>query len=135
MTCAIPILLTPVCIENKCYIDGGMSSNYPLIYCIESGKNQDEILGFKNKYNNDKNYINSESTLLEFILNFLFKAIFSINTDDLQPNIKNEVICCSNLLTLNILSNALSNIEIRKQLFNNGIENAELFLSKLDNSV
>jgi len=135
MTCAIPILLTPVCIENKCYIDGGMCSNYPLIYCIDSGKNHDEILGFKNKYNNDKNYINSDSTLLEFILNFLFKAIFSINTDDLQPSIKNEVICCSDLLTLNILSNSLSNIEIRKQLFNNGIENAEIFLSKLDDSV
>jgi predicted acylesterase/phospholipase RssA len=135
MTCAIPVLLTPVCIENKCYIDGGMSSNYPLIYCIESGKNHDEILGFKNKYNNDKNYINSDSTLLEFILNFLFKAIFSINTDELQPNIKNEVICCSDLMTLNILSNALSNIEIRKQLFNNGIENAETFLSNLENSI
>jgi predicted acylesterase/phospholipase RssA len=135
MTCAIPVLLTPVCIENKCYIDGGMSSNYPLSYCIESCKNHDEILGFKNKYNNDKNYINSDSTLLEFILNFLFKAIFSINTDELQPNIKNEVICCSDLMTLNILSNSLSNIEIRKQLFNTGIENAETFLSQLENSV
>ena len=135
MTCAIPILLTPVCIENKCYIDGGMSSNYPLIHCIESGKNPDEILGFKNKYNDDKNYINSDSTLLEFILNFLFKAIFSINTDGLQPNIKNEVLCCSDLMTLNILSNALSNIEIRKQLFNTGVENAETFLSKLENSI
>jgi predicted acylesterase/phospholipase RssA len=135
MTCAIPVLLTPVCIEDKCYIDGGMSSNYPLIYCIESGKKTDEILGFKNKYNDNKNYIHSESTLLEFVLNFLFKAIFSINTDSQQPNIKNEVICHSNLMTLNILSSALSDIEIRKQLFNTGIENACEFLSQLENSV
>jgi len=135
MTCAIPVLLTPVCIDNKCYVDGGMSSNYPLIHCIESGKNTDEILGFKNKYDDDKNYIHSESTLLEFILNFLFKAIFSVNTDSLQPNIKNEIICGSKLMTLDTLTNALSNIEIRKQLFNTGIENAELFLSQLNNSV
>ena len=36
MTCALPVLVTPVCIDDKCYIDGGMSSNYPLKYCIES---------------------------------------------------------------------------------------------------
>ena len=52
MTCAIPVLVTPVCIENKCYIDGGMVCNYPVSYCIEKNINIDEILGIKNKYDN-----------------------------------------------------------------------------------
>jgi predicted acylesterase/phospholipase RssA len=135
MTCALPVLLTPVCIDDKCFIDGGMSSNYPLKYCIESGKNPDEILGFKNKYNEDKNIINLESTLLDFLLNFLFKAIFSLNTDNNQPYIKHELICNADFMTLNVLRTAISNIETRKDLFNNGKETAEKFLSDLKNSI
>lgn len=135
MTCALPVLLTPVCIDDKCYIDGGMSSNYPLAYCIESGKKTDEILGFKNKYNDNKNYINSESTLLDFLVNFLFKAIFSLNTDNHQPSIKYELICNANFMTLDVLRKAISDIDIRKELFNNGVESAITFLSNLDNGV
>jgi len=135
MTCALPVLLSPVCIDNKCYIDGGMSSNYPLIYCIESGKIHDEILGFKNKYNDNKSYVNCESTLLDFLVNFLFKAIFSLNTDNNQPSIKYEVICNADFMTLNILRTALSNIDVRKDLFNNGVNTATDFLSSLENSI
>jgi predicted acylesterase/phospholipase RssA len=135
MTSALPILVTPVCIDNKCYIDGGMSCNYSLSYCIESGKKPDEILGFKNKYGEDKTCINSESTILDFLLSFLFKAVFSISTDNSQPSIVNEVICDAQYLNFNALRTALSSIEVRKDLFNNGIESGFKFLSKLKNSV
>jgi predicted acylesterase/phospholipase RssA len=127
MTCALPILVTPVCIDKKCYIDGGMSCNYPLNYCIESGKNPDEILGFKNKYSDEKEHVNSESTLLDFLLSFLFKAVFSVSTDHIQPQIKNELICNSCYLSFDVLKNTLSNIEVRKTLFNNGTEIAVKF--------
>jgi predicted acylesterase/phospholipase RssA len=135
MTCALPILVTPVCIDEKCYIDGGMSSNYPLGYCITSGKNPDEILGFKNKYSDDKSYINSESTILDFLLSFLFKAVFSINTDNNQPNIKYELLCDVKQLSFNVLRSSLSSIEVRRDLFNNGVESAIKFLSELENSI
>jgi len=129
MTCALPVLVTPVCIEDKCYIDGGLACNYPLNYCIESGKLPDEILGFKNKYGEDKNIINSESTLLDFLLSFLFKAVFSINTDNTQLQLKNEIMCHTESLNFDILRNTLSNMEVRRTLFNNGIESASTFLS------
>jgi hypothetical protein len=135
MTCALPVLVTPVFIDDKCYIDGGMSSNYPLEYCIKSGKLPDEILGFKNKYSDNKNYINSESTILDFLLNFLFKALFSINTDNSQPNIKHELISDAQHLNFDILRSSLSNVEVRRELFNNGTESAIKFLSELKNSV
>jgi predicted acylesterase/phospholipase RssA len=135
MTCALPILVTPVCIDGKCYIDGGMSSNYPLGYCITSGKNPDEILGFKNKYSDDKSYINSESTILDFLLSFLFKAVFSINTDNIQPNIKYELLCDVKQLSFNVLRSSLSSIEVRRDLFNNGVESAVKFLSDLENGI
>ena len=128
MSSALPVLVTPVCIDDKCYIDGGMSSNYPLSYCIESGKISDEILGFKNKYGEKRDNINMESTLLDFLLSFLFKAVFSVNTESTQPNIKYELICDAEYLTFNVLRNALSNIEIRRDLFSNGTDSAIKFL-------
>jgi predicted acylesterase/phospholipase RssA len=135
MTCALPVLVTPVCIDDKCYIDGGMSCNYPLSYCIESGKNTDEILGFKNKYGENKTCINTESTILDFLLSFLFKAVFSVSTDSSQPSIQNEVVCDAQCLNLEVLRTALSNVEVRKDLFNNGTQTAIDFLSKLKDRV
>lgn len=135
MTCALPVLVTPVCIDDKCYIDGGMSCNYPLNFCITSGKIPDEILGFKNKYSDKKDSINLESTLLDFLLSFLFKAVLSVNTDHSQPQIKNEVICDVQYLTFNVLRNALSDIETRRDLFKNGTETADIFLSSLKDCV
>lgn len=135
MTCALPVLVTPVCIDDKCYIDGGMSCNYPLSYCIESGKNPDEILGIKNKYKDNKTYINTESTMLDFLLGFLFKAVFSISTDNAQPTIQYEVICNAEYLNFEILKSTLSNIEVRKDLFNIGINNATTFLDNLENNL
>ena len=135
MTCALPVLVTPVCIDDKCYIDGGMSCNYPLNFCITSGKIPDEILGFKNKYSDKKDSINLESTLLDFLLSFLFKAVLSVNTDHSQPQIKNEVICDVQYLTFNVLRNALSDIETRRDLFKNGTETADIFISSLKDCV
>jgi len=135
MTCAIPILITPVCFDDKCYIDGGMACNYPLNYCIESGKLPDEILAFKNKYKNEKAKIANDSTMIDFLLGFIFKAVFSINKDHTQSKIKNEVICDGSYLTIEILKNALSNIDVRRDLFNQGTETADRFLSLLNDSV
>lgn len=136
MTCSLPILVTPVCIDDKFYIDGGIVCNYPLKHCIDSGKNIDEILGFKNQYDTEKkSHINSDSTLLDFIMCFLFKVIYSLNTDYLQPSIKNEFLCNTDKMSIEMLKKSLSNIDVRKQLFNNGTEDAICFLSKLENSI
>lgn len=136
MTCSIPILVTPLCVDGKCYIDGGMVCNYPLKYCIESGKNIDEILGVKNQFdNNNTNRIDSESTLLDFIMNFLFKSIYSLSMDLENQIIENEIICETKSLTINELKISLSSVEKRVELYNKGVEYSKLFISKLKNSV
>jgi predicted acylesterase/phospholipase RssA len=128
MTSALPILVSPVCIDGKCYIDGGTTCNYPLNFCIESGKIHDEILGFKNKYSETKNNITNESTLLQFLTSFLYKAVFSLSTHDIQPSIKNEVICDVSHLNFDFLKDAVTNYEVRKSLFENGVSAGETFL-------
>ena len=137
MSCALPILVTPICTEEKCYIDGGITCNYPIKYCIDSGKKIEDILGFKNKYEDyNKNRINSSSTLLEFIMNFLFKIILSISSSSKpQIPINFEVISNTDFLSISTLKSALYSIEVREKLYKNGIETAKIFISNLENTI
>lgn len=135
MSCALPLLVTPVCIEDQCFIDGGFSCNYPLNYCIESGKLPDEILGFKNKYDIKKTVINAESTILDFMMSFLFTTISRFNTENEQQTIKNEIICDATYLSIDVLRTAASNIDTRRELFNGGIGTATRFLNALKDSI
>lgn len=137
MTCAVPILVTPICTEDKCYIDGGIICNYPLKYCIDSNKKIEEILGFKNKYDDyNKNRINSNSTLLEFMMNFLFKLIHSFSSNNTsQTSITYELISDTDFLSISTLKSALYSIEVREKLFKNGYENATKFMSNLENAI
>jgi predicted acylesterase/phospholipase RssA len=132
MTCGIPVLFIPVCIEDKCYIDGGVISNYPLNYCINAGKSPDEILGFKSIYSNKKVNILKDTTLIDFLLRFLYKAVFCNSLDNNQKEIKNEITFEAKYLTIDVLTNVFSNIDVRKDLFNKGIEKSKEYLENLN---
>lgn len=137
MSCALPVLMTPICSDDKCYIDGGVTSNYPLKQCIDSGKNIEEILGLKNKYNeHNKSQIDSKSTLLDFITGFLFKLIHSIGSNNsIETPITYEVVCNADFLTMSTLKSALYSSDVREKLYINGIENTVKFLYNLENTV
>ena len=137
MSCALPVLMTPICPDGKCYIDGGVTCNYPLKNCIETNKNIEEILGFKNQYDDhNKNQIDSNSTLLDFITSFLFKLVHSISSNNsTQSSITYEVICNADFLTITTLKSALYSMETREKLYVSGIEFATKFLSNLENRV
>lgn len=129
MTCALPVLVTPVFIDDKCFIDGGVGCNYPLCFCVDSGKSVDEILGFKNNYENENDSkIGENSTLLDYILNFLFKALNYIHDNNVQPTIKNEIIFDTIYINFDVLKNALNKIEVRRNLFEKGKQAAIKFL-------
>ena len=135
MSSAIPILFAPKCMDGKCYLDGGIATNYPLNYCIEAGNNKDEILGFKNKYDNvneteDAYNINTESTMLDYIGTFLHKLIFNMNTEQHQQYISHEVVYDTKYLSLSYLQSALSSKDIRSELMATGKAAAEVFLLK-----
>ena len=139
MSCALPVLMSPICVDGKCYIDGGVTCNYPLKKCIDSNKNIEEILGFKNQYddnNNNNNQIDSNSTLLDFITSFLFKLIHSVSSNNsTQTSITYEVITNTDFLTISTLKSALYSIEVREKLYKNGMETATNFISNLENAI
>ena len=130
MTCALPVLVTPVFIDEKCFIDGGVGCNYPLSFCVNSGKITDEILGFKNNYGNENSSkIGVNSTLLDYLLNFLFKSFNFIHDNNIvQPTIKNEIIFDNTYISFDILKNALTKMEVRRDLFEKGKQTACIFL-------
>jgi len=134
MTAALPILMAPVCLDGMCIMDGGVASNYPLHYCIESGKPIDEILGFRNNYSNVATVVDEDSTLFDYVLSFIYKAIFKLRTDLTQPSIKHEIIFDTSYLTLEILKNALSSVDARRELFDKGKQSANNFLESVRGS-
>jgi hypothetical protein len=67
-------------------------------------------------------------------LTFLFKAVLSFNTENKQPSIKQEVICDTQHLSMDVLKTALSSIDVRRNLFDSGIESAKTFLQGLNSN-
>ena len=78
MTSAFPVIFTPVIIDNKCYIDGGITSNYAVNICIqETACEKEEILGIK-KYqssNINHNLITNESNIIDFLDKILLRVL------------------------------------------------------------
>ena len=109
MSCAIPGVFMPVCIEDNCYIDGGVMANYPLSFCLEMGYNKEEILGINYNVSNNMSdsykIINKESSILDFIFGFSVNSPLSFKT--------------------------IKTIEMRKQMIEEGYVNAEEFIQKL----
>jgi len=130
MSSALPILISPIVIDNKCYMDGGVAANYPLKYCIDSSKNENEILGLTNQYDGQqKNHVDSDSTLLDFVLCFFFKMFNNLSSNIVNPKIKYEVVCNVKYISLNYLSSTMSSIEVRKELHQKGLETAKDFIN------
>ena len=130
MTIAIPIIISPVCLEDKCYIDGGIISNYPLQYCLdqEPSPNKDEILGLRKEQLDVKINIIGDSTILDYLIQFINKLIRHVSTEMKQISIPNEIIYPSYSMSIQSLTSGLYSSKVRAELFNNGIDAAKEFL-------
>jgi len=128
MTCALPVIISPVCIDDKCFIDGGVYCNYPLDLLLEKDVNPDEVLGFKNVYDNYDSRILKDTSLIDYIFKFVCKLIYKLNPNEKNVSIDNEVICNCNLMNFMALKDAISSQTERTRLFNNGIEFAKTYL-------
>ena len=128
MTCALPVIISPVCINDKCFIDGGIYCNYPLYLLLERNVDPDDVLGFRNVYDNYDNSILKETSLIDYILKFVCKLIYKLNPNEKNVSIANEVICNCDLMNFKTLKDAISSQSERRRLFNNGIEFAKSYL-------
>jgi predicted acylesterase/phospholipase RssA len=128
MSSAIPILISPICIDDKCYVDGGIVCNYPLNQCICHAKNIDEIFGIRNTYTRNDNIVKNESTILEYTINLISKLVNNVSLRNEQQIILNELIYETEFMDLNSIKLTLSSKDIRQQMIDNGIEEGKRFL-------
>ena len=136
MTMSFPLIFEPILYENNCYIDGGLVNNFPLNDCLLQEKcDPDEILAFKNIWKNDINdYVNENSSLLDFMVILIKKMQASIDTESKQEHTKYTVNCLLDELSgFNNWYKALHNEEYRKFIIENGYSQAEIFLSYVSN--
>ena len=134
MSCALPGIFKPVIIDDNCYIDGGVMCNYPINYCFNKYKNKDEILGINANCTQTNTIINEESSVFEFIIGFASNAMKYISKSIEREKLTNEIICYTevHILTLNIIQECMSNIEIRKKLFEEGKQYGIQFISQIE---
>jgi predicted acylesterase/phospholipase RssA len=142
MSSAIPAIISPVFNDNKCYVDGGILCNYPILQCIENVSSIDEILGFKNKYTNQQDYnITEKSTIIEFFLSFIEKFIQNaknniiLNKNSIPYYIPNEIICEVEKMNLTNIRKTVLSQEVRKTLIENGTEIAKQYLANIKTKV
>lgn len=145
MTCALPVVISPVIFEGKCYVDGGVIHNYPLNICIEEQgyeNDYDEILAIKNNYSDDENQsqenksnnkIGDESSMLDYIMIFINKLIMSVDTEGKQKSVKYELQCKTSHISLDTLKSALYSADFRKELLESGMDTGKKFLLSLSN--
>ena len=135
MSMAFPFAFTPVCVNDKCYIDGGLLNNYPLKDCIHDKKCvEDEILSFKNFWIVDECTINNDSNVFEFLMVILRKMKREIDTQQDQVDIKNTVRCLvEDLDGMQSWVDALSTEDLRKKLIERGAHQGQLFLDYYKN--
>jgi predicted acylesterase/phospholipase RssA len=121
-SCALPVIFAPFLINNNCYCDGGFLMNYPLIRCIENGANPDEIIGLnRTSEKKEKPKLDSESTLLDYIIMLLNKLIKIISKYD-KIEIKHEFTVERPSVSLYDIYNATTSIEERINLIKLGSE-------------
>jgi predicted acylesterase/phospholipase RssA len=141
MSSALPGIFMPTILDNGCYIDGGVMSNYPLSYCLKNHLNTDEILGvtFYRSIKDDmtdaykNNIITEESSVLDFSIGFFINAMNYIYKNIKRDKIDNQIECINddNFLTLDVIQASIHSSQMRKEWIDKGINDAKIFLANL----
>ena len=133
VSAAVPVIFSPIYIDNKCLIDGGLVLNYPLQYCVRDvGEDKiGEILGVKNSYVNEEfRTIRSESTIIDFMLNIITHLVARSNMQQ-DLVVPHEVICETQVMSLTYMQESLNSRENREKLLQSGVQFAVKFLAGL----
>ena len=136
MSSSLPGMFMPIIQDDKCYLDGGVMCNYPINECVRDHPNKDEILGIKIYFNNQCTFANlkvtSDSSLLEYIICLSVNSMNFIREHSKLEHIDNIVKCNIeyNPLSLDFMTSAINNKDVRKELYKKGHDYALEFLKR-----
>ena len=133
MTSAIPVLFSPVCMEGKCYVDGGLVINYPLKYCLKDHSDEvNDILAFKNVYDTVCGSIGEDSNVVDVVVSIcqhLMTRMYLLTIPDIcLPNQINQP---SSGLSVDYFQKTLESEDFRRELVEDGVRTARSFITKL----
>ena len=142
MSSSLPFIFTPICKDDRCFLDGGITTNYPLNYClnsidVETGEKylEENILSFRNFYDlendNFKNVVNDDTNLYSFFFILMNKFANIVDTEISQKTIKNELKCNHKKLSIEEIFYFLNDKNYRSVLIQKGIDIGQQFLSLL----
>jgi len=120
---ALPIVFSPIIIDDKCYCDGAFFSNYPINNCLNDGVNHDEVFGIQNEYStNDNKCIDTNSTMFDYLMNIMNKTIEHVFSNKKHDDIAMEITIISPRISIYNIFNTVSSMEERIKLINYGSE-------------
>ena len=124
MSASIPVIMQPIYYQNKCIIDGFLSYNYPLIPCLTTGCDKNEILGIriKREFNNT---ITPDTNILGYIYILMKQIVKKINASN-SKEIKHEIMI--NIAKDIDIENILTSKKVRENMLNNGVNSCNLYL-------
>jgi predicted acylesterase/phospholipase RssA len=122
MSCAVPFVFRPVIEGNGCYIDGGVTSNYPVGLCCPDIEDRDSILGIRNKYSSKNELITSNNNSGLAFLKLLFSKMHNtLDSSSEEHHVPYEIICdVTDMTGLTRWIEAGSSETIRQEAVNRG---------------
>jgi predicted patatin/cPLA2 family phospholipase len=94
MSSSLPVIFTPHFLDDKCFIDGGIFSNYPLNMCLNETKCQkNEILGVRKKETYVYPIVTKDSSFMEYIYVSFQKLLDGIDDHNKVESIPYDIAC------------------------------------------
>jgi len=122
MTCALPFIFEPVYKDDMCFIDGGITSNFPIEFCMTENPSK-SILGIRNEYVKHATVNVTEKTnVFDFLLTFIFKLLSILRKPPYVSKSYTEIVSPCLPISIDLLQKSIHNMEFRKQLFKEGLE-------------
>ena len=124
MAISIPIYFVPVIYENKMYVDGCCSNNYP----INLFKNElNNVIGIYVTEHSD--YTDKINNIEEFLINLIYTLSYSIKLNEIKDYDKSTIII--NLPCISPMNLSVDN-KIKENIYNIGIDSTDKFI-KINN--
>ena len=67
----LPIFFSPYLHNGKCYLDGGITNNYPIYNCLENVESPEKVLGISLMRSYVNNTITESTTMVEYLTSIL----------------------------------------------------------------
>ena len=132
-TAAFPFMFKPITVDEKCYLDGGVLSNFPLQTCLDiDGIDSQEILALRNTYENIEHIpITATTGFLDYARVLIRKTHKSLDNSSSEEYDIDNIISfdCSECANYGLWFQCIGDKELRERLVDRGISETEEWLS------